>query len=433
VTEWLLLALSLLLMGICGVFVGAEFALLAVDRVAVERAAEAGDRRAAGVLGALRSLSTQLSGVQVAITVTNLAIGFLAEPALARLLRDPLAAIGVAGEARAVVAIAVALVVSTLLTMLFGELFPKNLAIAAPLAVARTVQAPVRGFTRVMRGPIRALNAVADAVLGLFGLQAREELASARSPEELVSLVRHSADEGTLPTGTARLVVRSLAFGDKRAGEVMTPRTRMTVIAAQASVAEFLALVSATGRSRLPVAGSAGVDDVIGVLELEHAVAVPYTRRAATRVGTIMVAPVEVPESLPLDDVLRTLQTAGAQLAVVRDEYGGTAGLLTGEDLLEELVGDVDDEFDARVPPARSIADGWEVSGLLRPDEIASMTGVRLPAQGPFDTLGGLVMQRLGRIPAVGDEVRIDDMLITVTHMEGHRVDRAVLAPEHPR
>ncbi len=182
-TEWLLLGASLLLIAACGLFVAGEFALLTADRPAVEKAAAGGDRAARGVLAALRSLSTQLSGVQVAITLTNLAIGFLSEPAIASLLHGPLRAVGVHGDGVEAVAVAVALVLSTGLTMVFGELVPKNLAIAMPLPVARAVQGPIRAFTTVMRYPIRALNRVADAVLGLFGLESREELASARSPD----------------------------------------------------------------------------------------------------------------------------------------------------------------------------------------------------------------------------------------------------------
>lgn len=429
---WLLLGVSAALIAVCGVFVAGEFALLAADRPAMEQAAERGDRRAAGVLAAFRSLSTQLSGVQVAITVTNLAIGFLAEPALAGLLHGPLRALGVGGETTELAAVALALTASTLATMLFGELVPKNLAISAPDAVARRVQAPVRVFTTVMRGPIRLLNATADAVLRLFGLHAQEELASARTPDELLWLVRHSAAEGTLPAGTARLVVRSLAFGARRAGEVMTPRTRITAIDAGASVADFVELARTSGRTRLPVTGRDGPDDVVGVLELDAAVGVAYERRARTPVGQVMAAPVEIPESLPVDEVLRVLQQERAQLAIVRDEYGGLAGLLTGEDLLEELVGEVDDEFDVPAPAATRTVAGWEVSGLLRPDEVASVTGLRLPDHGPYDTLGGLIMQRLGRLPVAGDELVVEGVALRVLRMDRLRVDRVLLSDARP-
>lgn len=426
-TEWLLLGVSLLLIAACGVFVAGEFSLLTVDRSNVERAAAAGDRAARGVLAALRSLSTQLSGVQVAITLTNLAIGFLSEPAIAGLLRGPLRAVGVGGEAVEAVAVGVALVASTMLTMVFGELVPKNLAIAAPLAVARAVQGPVRAFTGVMRYPIRALNRLADGVLGMFGLQAREELASARSPDELVSLVRHSAREGTLPGRTATLLLASLAFGDKHARDVLTSRGRMTCVAAGAPVAEVLDLVRSSGRSRFPVTGAGGMDDVVGIVELDQAVAVPAPERGRTRVRDVMRGVVQVPESLPLDEVLHALQGTRSQLAVVVDEYGGTAGLLTGEDLLEELIGDVQDEYDTPTPAVRRLSGGWDVSGLLRPDEVTAGTGHSLPETGVYETVGGLVMQALGRLPVEGDRVVIDGITLTVTAMDGRRIDRLLL------
>lgn len=418
-TEWLLLALSLVLIAACGLFVAGEFALLAADRPTIEDQAERGDRRAQGVRKAFRTLSTQLSGVQLAITVTNLAIGFLAEPAMARLLPGP-DALGVA----------LALLISTLLTMLFGELFPKNLAIAAPVAVAKAVQAPVRFFTGVMRLPIRLLNRCADAVLHLFGLQAQEELASARSPDELVSLVRHSAAEGTLAPRTARLMVRTLTFGEKRAVEVMTPRTQMETVERGDSVAHFLATVAESGYSRLAVVESDGLDEVVGVVDLDRAVRVPFERRDTTPVAAVMTTPVQVPETLPLDEVVRALQEQKAQLAVVVDEYGGTAGLLTTEDLVEELVGEVDDEFDESAPQAVRLPDGgWEVSGLLRPDEVMAATGVRLPDHGPYETVAGLVMQRLGRVPAAGDSVALDQLTLTVTRMDRRRVATVVIEP----
>ncbi|HEV7204553.1 MAG TPA: hemolysin family protein [Jatrophihabitans sp.] len=426
-TEWLLLALSLVLIAVCGVFVAGEFALMTTDRATVERVAATGDKRAGGVLAAMRSLSTQLSGVQVAITLTNLAIGFLSEPAIAQLLHAPLAAVGVHGSTAVAVAVAVALVTSTVLTMVFGELVPKNLALALPLAVARAVQGPVRAFTRVMRTPIRALNRVADGVLHLFGLEAREELASARTPDELLSLVRHSASEGTLAVGTATLLVRSLAFGDKHARDVLTARPQMVAVAARDTVAAMLDVVRASGHSRLPVLGPHGLDDVTGVVELDQAVAVPVERRESVLVRDVMRAPVEVPESLPLDAVLQALQAGRSQLALVVDEYGGTAGVVTGEDLLEELVGEVEDEHDAPMAPARRVGDGFDVSGLLRPDEVRAATGLTLPEHGVYETVGGLVMRELGRLPVTGDRVAVADVELTVLRMDGRRVDRLLV------
>ena len=354
-------------------------------------------------------------------------IGLLSEPAIATLLRSPLQAIGVGGEGAGAVAVTAALVASTAATMVFGELLPKNLAIARPVAVAKAVQAPVRAFTGLMRGPIRLLNGMAAAILRPFGVEATEELASARSAEELASLVRRSAREGTLAARTATLLVRSLSFGGRTAGDVLTPRARVVSIGAEATVADLVALVRGSGRSRMPVTGSGGLDDVVGVVELDRAVGVPVPVRSRTAVRTVMTAPAEVPQSLPLDDVLCTLQAQRAQLAVVIDEYGGTAGLLTIEDLAEELVGEVGDEYGRPVPAVRRVPGGWDVSGLLRPDEISAETGRRLP-EGGYDTVAGLVLRELGRIPAEGDRVVVAGVALTVTRMDGMRIDRLLVA-----
>lgn len=427
---WVPLTASIALVAACGVFVAAEFSLLAADRAAVEREAATGDRRARGVLAALRHLSTQLAGIQVGITLTSLVIGLLSEPAVAKLLHSPLQAIGVGRDEAEAVAVIVALVASTAATMVFGELLPKNLAIAKPLAVAKTVQAPVRAFTWLMHGPIRLLNGLASAILRPFGVEAAEELPSARSAEELASLVRHSARAGTLPAGTATLLVRSLSFDGKTARDVLTPRTQMVSIGAETTVAGLLTLMRGTGRSRIPVTGPGGLDDIAGVVELDRAVGVPVSMRDRTPVRLVMAAPTEVPDSLPLEEVLRTLQEQRVQLALVIDQYGGTAGLLTSEDLLEELVGEVDDEHDWPAPAVLRVHGGWDVSGLLRPDEVPTLTGYRLP-EGCYETVAGLVVQALGRIPVEGDRTVVAGVALTITRMDGLRIDRLFVAGAH--
>ncbi|WP_206691300.1 CNNM domain-containing protein [Quadrisphaera sp. INWT6] len=255
-SEVLLLLVAGALVVACGGFVAAEFSLLTVDRSTVERAAEAGDRRAAGTLQALRNLSTQLSGAQVGITITNLAIGFLAEPAIGRLLAGPLESAGLTGGAATAVSVTVALALSTLVTMVFGELVPKNLAISLPYATAYAVQGFSRGFAHGMAWPIRALNAMANAVLRrLFRTEPQEELASARSADELLSLVRRSAEQGTLEEETAALVQRSLAFSGRRAVDVMTPRIRVRTLAADDRLTDLVDAVHDSGRSRFPSPG----------------------------------------------------------------------------------------------------------------------------------------------------------------------------------
>jgi CBS domain containing-hemolysin-like protein len=441
-TEVLYLALSLLLVAACGAFVAAEFAFVTVDRASVDRAAESGDRRAQGVQSALRALSTQLSGAQVGITVTNLAIGFLAEPAIARLVDGPLEALGLPESWVRPVSIGLGLVAATVLTMLFGELVPKNLAIAKPLATAKATQAFQRGFTASVAVPIRALNGSANAIVRRLGIEPQEELRSARNADELASLARRSASQGTLDAGTAALMERSITFADRMAGEIMTPRVRMDSVSATAPVVEVVEAARRTGHSRFPVVLESD-DDIVGAVHVKNAVAVPAERRHDVTVSEVMVDPTVVPESLRLDPLLALLREEGFQMAVVVDEYGGTAGVVTLEDVVEEIVGDIADEHDRLGSLARHRRDGTvSVSGMLRPDEVQSSTGIELPEHDDYDTVAGLVMQRLGRMAEVGDVVVVplpphttDDgeplppreAELRVERLDGLRIDRVAL------
>ncbi|MBJ7473192.1 MAG: DUF21 domain-containing protein, partial [Solirubrobacteraceae bacterium] len=289
--EWILIVIGLLLVAGCGAFVAAEFALVTVDRPSLERLAATGDAKAVGGLKAHKTLSTQLSGAQVGITVTNLGIGFLAEPSIASLIDGPLMSLGLSQGSAEGVAVALALILATTLTMVFGELVPKNLAITHPLETLRAVQGFQRGFTRVMGWPIRGFNNSANWILARFGLEAQEELASARSPQELASLVNRSAEKGTLAEGTADLLARSLAFGDRRADDVMTPRVRMQLIEPQESARAVYELANETGHSRFPVVPE-GADQVIGVVHVKHVVDVDPEDRDRVTVADLMVEPV---------------------------------------------------------------------------------------------------------------------------------------------
>jgi CBS domain containing-hemolysin-like protein len=430
--EALLLLLGLALVAACGVFVAAEFAFVTADRPSVERAADGGDRGARGVLAALRTLSTQLSGAQLGITVTNLAIGFLTEPAVAQLLQGPMRALGVSGGAVDALSVTIAMILATAVTMVFGELVPKNLALAHPLAVARAVQGPQRAFTRAAGLLIRSLNVTANAVLHRLGVSPQEELASARSAQELFSLVGRSAEHGTLSRETATLVQRSLLFGDRTAEDVMTPRMRMRTVHADEPISEVITLTRRTGHSRFPVLG-ADSDDVVGVIHIKNAVGVPEDARERTPVRDIMVAPVTVPSTLLLDPLLEMLRSGGLQMAIVVDEFGGTDGLVTAEDLIEEIVGDVVDEHDRVSPRALRRRDGsWLLSGLLRPEEAGNITGISIPTDDTYQTLGGLVSRALGRVPRAGDATVVEAVRYTVERMDGRRVDRIRLDPTAP-
>jgi CBS domain containing-hemolysin-like protein len=438
-TAWLLLAISVLLVVAAGFFVAAEFSFVTVDRSKVAQAAEEGDTAAAGVLKALRSLSTQLSGAQVGITITNLAIGFLAEPAISRLISGPLHATGLPDGSVDPIAVAIGLTLSSLVTMIFAELVPKNFAIAKPIETARATQGFQRLFTAVMRGPIKILNGSANAIVRRLGMEPQEELRSARSSTELASLISRSADEGTLDADTAELMERSVEFGTRTAGEIMTPRVRTVSLEANDRAWSVIELARETGHSRFPVLDLNEV--VIGTVHVKHAVALPIAERQTTKVKHLMTRPIVVPDSLRLDPLLALLRREG-QLAVVLDEYGDQAGIVTIEDVIEEIVGDISDEHDRLGSRGRRRTDGsWVLSGLLRPDEVEDLTGIELPDHEDYDTIAGLVLQVLGRVPARGDvaEVPVPDRsdpeqperrqlaVLTVEHMDGLRIDRLSL------
>jgi CBS domain containing-hemolysin-like protein len=422
----LLLAAALLLILANGFFVAAEFGLVTVERPEAERAAAEGDRRARTVVKALRELSFQLSGTQLGITITSLVVGMLAEPALAQLLSGPFAATGLPEAAVPGVAVVVGMLTASAVQMVIGELVPKNWAVSRPLQVARFVAGPQHAFSRFFRPVIALLNAVANRLVRALGVEPTEELASARTPDELVSLARHSAQAGALEQDTADLFVRTLSLGDLTAQHVMTPRVRVSALQSSATAEDVLNLTRATGLSRFPVYHER-LDEVVGMVHLKDALAVPAPERLRTPVGRIAVAPLLVPETLPVQPLLEQLRSE-QPIAVVVDEYGGTAGVVTLEDIVEELVGEVRDEHDGDDLPelvAIPAEDGrtvWDADGGCRVDTLRRI-GLEAP-EGPYETVAGLVADLLGRIPAPGDTAELPGWRLRVRMVEHHRADR---------
>ena len=423
-TDWLLVGLGVLLTAGTAIFVAAEFSLVTLDPGLVERQTDPEDSRGRSVLRALRRLSTQLSGAQVGITVTTVLLGYTTQPAVVRLLGLPLEATGASGALTGALAAVLGLLLVNGFSMLFGELVPKNFAIARPLGTARLVAPLQAGFTRAMRPVIALTNGTANGLLRRVGVEPREELSGARSPAELASLVRRSAEQGTLDQATATLLTNSIDFSTLTAVDVMTDRTRLVVVRRDDTAADVMALARQTGHSRFPVIGDS-VDDVVGLVHLRKAMAVPYDRRSEVPAAALMVDAPRVPETVGLGPLLVDLRAQGLQMAVVVDEYGGTSGAVTLEDVVEELVGEVADEHDrTRGTLARQADGSWVLPGVLRPDELHEATALRLPEDGPWETVGGLLMARLGRIPAEGDEVVEGRLRLKVERMDGRRVER---------
>ncbi|WP_460468363.1 hemolysin family protein [Calidifontibacter terrae] len=427
--EWLLIGVGVLLTLGTAMFVAAEFSLVALDRPTVQRAIDDGQGGARTVMASLRSLSTQLSAAQVGITLTTLVLGWLVEPSLGKLLETPLAAIGVGESVATGAATVLALVIASIFSMIVGELVPQFLGISAPLRVAMVVAAPVRMFAALFRPLIVVLNGSANGLLRAFGIEPQEELSAARTPQELASMVRHSAEAGTMQEGTARLVARSLDFGERVAADVMTPRGRCSYVERDATAADVVDLARESGHSRFPVL-EGGWDDVLGMVHVKKAIAVPHERRAEVPVTALMVPPVFVPETVRLDPLLLQLRGGGLQLAVVIDEYAGTSGVVTLEDVIEEIVGEVSDEHDKLLDPSRLLPDGsWTLSGMWRPDEVHDRIGATIPEGSSYETLGGFVMARMGRVPQVGDEIELAGWRLRVLSMDKRRVDRVRLTP----
>lgn len=423
ITDWLLVALGVLLTAGTALFVAAEFSLVALDPAAVDkRARNTKDRTAALVQRALRQLATELSGAQVGITLTTVLLGYTMQAALANIFARGLAQTALAEAAAAAIAVVISLVVVNTFSMLFGELVPKNWAISDPMRVARVVVRPQHGFTTALRPMIRVLNGSANKILHLFGVEPREELGGGRSATELAALVRHSAKAGTLERSTALLLTRSIGFGELTALDVMTDRMRMQTMRRDASAEDLVALARSTGHSRFPVIEESP-DEVVGIVQLRRAISVPHERRADVPVGALMDEAPQVPETARLAPLLVSLRN-GLQMAIVVDEFGGTSGVVTLEDVVEELVGEVADEHDRRRRDVRAgPEESWLVPGTVRPDELALRTGLRVPDEAPYETLGGLVMTVLGRMPQVGDEVEVPGVWLRVETMDGRRVD----------
>lgn len=433
-----LLGFILLTLG-TAVFVAAEFSLTALERSTVDANARFGGRRDKIIQRAHRTLSFQLSGAQIGISITTLITGYLAEPLIARLLAPVLHSAGLPANWVEGTALIIALLIATSVSMVFGELVAQYLAVAVPLQTARVVAGPQVLFSALFTPLIRLTNGTANWFLKRFGIEPADELRSARSPQELVSLVRTSARQGSLDQLTASLVDRSLQFGARTAEELMTPRSKIESLEGDDTVGDLMAMAKETGHSRFPVTRG-DLDETIGLVHLKQVFALPDERRESTRLATLARPVPVVPSTLDGDALMAQLRATGLQTALVADEYGGIAGMVTVEDLIEEIVGDIRDEHDEATPDVERTADGWQVSGLLRIDEVAETTDFRA-SEGDYDTIGGLVMYVLGHIPEVGESVELSAFdpdapldeqprwRATVLRMDGRRVDLVGLAP----
>ncbi|MEW1901667.1 MULTISPECIES: hemolysin family protein [unclassified Streptomyces] len=408
-----------------GYFVAQEFAYVAADRLALAREAEAGDKRAARALKVLERLSFMLSGAQLGITVTGLVVGFLAEPSVSALLRPLLEGTGLSGGAVSAISVVLAFVLATVLQMVLGELAPKNLALAVPERLAKSLAPSTLLYLRIVGPVVHVFDGAANKLLRKVGIEPVEELHHGATLEELSHLIGESHEQGELPPATAELLDHALEFSERTMAEVMVPRADAVFVRKDATLDEAVELIARHGHSNYPVLGD-HPDDITGVLGVNELMRLPSTTFGTTTAGEAARRPLLLPDTLPLPRAVAQMRERDDEFAVVLDEHGGVAGVVTYEDIAEELIGDIADENDRIVAVAAPDGEGWRVDAGRRLDEIEQATGIALPEEDDYDTVAGLIIDRLGRFPTIGDRLTVDDVRIEVLSLDRH-------VPEHVR
>ena len=413
-------------------FVAVEFGLVAVDRSRIDQLAAGGDRRAKVTQYMLSHQPFSLGGAQLGISIVSLVIGFLAQPLIAELFR-PLFGRFLSEGATTAVSVILALTIATVAQMVLGELIPKSLAIAKPERAALTLAPPLRIFATIFKPVIALLNSAANKVVRALGIEPQEELSHVRSLPELAKIFQASAEEGTLAGTASTLLTRSVRFGEKTAADVLVPRVEIKAVARAALVADLVSLAHETGHSRFPVYDT-DLDDIVGVVHVKSVHALPIDVRPTGPVEQLMTDIVAVPETRDLEDVLTDMRRSRSHLVVVVDEYGGTAGILTLEDILEEIVGDIADEYDPLTPglAVEEEPGTFLLSGALHPDEVHEAIGFTVP-EGEYETLAGFVLDQLGHIPEPGESFEYDDWTIDVVEVDRHRVATVKITQPAPR
>lgn len=401
------LALILALTVATGYFVAQEFSYVAVDRNRLQSLAEAGDAAAVRALKVTSRLSFVLSGAQVGITVTALLAGYVAQPYLGKGLENLLGSAGVPEGVSLSVSVILALLLATIIQMVLGELAPKNLAIARAEALALRLSRSTLVYLTVAGPLIHLFDSASNRILRRVGIEPVEELPQGATAQELDRIIADSYEQGLLDEDTTRLLDRGLDFRGRIAGEVMIPRVDVITVHQDDPLTRVVELLD-SGHSRFPVI-AASVDEVVGVIAIGDVVEVEPADRSHVTIGSLAAPPVVVPFTLSMPGVLEQLRTTHRQLAIVVDEFGGFAGVVSLEDIAEELVGEIRDEDDLPEAGLLVQADGtWLVPARWRLDQVEEATGIALPTDDDYDTVSGLVMARLGRIPVIADEVFVE-------------------------
>ena len=416
-----LIAIAVLLL-VNGFFVAAEFALVRSRRTRLESIARTGDWKARLALRASGNLARVYSASQLGVTLASLGLGALAESAFAQMFARELAALPFFIEVslRVGIGTAIALTIVTFLHVVFGELAPRGVALAHPEEVARWLTPPLLAFAWLMSPFTNLLNRSSQVVLRTFGLRYTRE--NVHSAEELRMLVEQSEEGGALQTQDADLLEGVFEFSEKNAREVMTPRTKIDALPIDASLDETVSLITESGRSRYPVYEDT-IDNIVGIVLAKDVLAILRSPPRNFSLRNIARTVHVVPGSRQVEEVLADFKRLKEHMAIVLDEYGGTAGLVTMEDLLEEIVGEILDEYDEPPEhPERASADLIIVPGATDVAELNERYGLKVPEED-YTTIGGYVFGALGRLPTVGDRVAAGGAVFSVTEMDGRRVD----------
>lgn len=422
------LASILALTALTAYFVSQEFAYVAVDRSSLQAEANDGDAAAQRALQVTQRLSFVLSGAQLGITVTALLVGYVSEPLIGQGLSPFLSDAGLPKAASLSIAVAIALLFATIVQMVFGELAAKNFAVARPIPLAKALSRSTLLYLKVAGPVIHVFDSAANKLLRRVGIEPIEELPTGVTSQDLTYIIVESESEGLLDAETARLLDNGLDFRTLAVHQVMIPRNEVVTIQSTER-ADCLISMLETGHTRFPVVEE-GTGNVIGIVGVSDLLGKSLDERHRVSVADIATETFNLPETLPLPKALDEMRNSHRQLACVTDEHGSFAGIITLEDIAEELVGEIRDEDDLPEPTAVDEHNGWwQVPARWRLDEVADATGLKFPLSRHYDTMSGLVMHRLGRVPEVGDTILIE---LTVENVEfdepAHRAEIEVLS-----
>jgi CBS domain containing-hemolysin-like protein len=430
-TDFLFILLVFVLVFANGFFVAAEFALVGVRRSRIETLAAAGERKAQRLLGLLNNLNAYISATQLGITLSSLGLGWIGEPAIAHLIEAPMKSAGVPENLIHPIAFTIAFAIITFLHIVLGELAPKTMALEMAERVSYAVAIPLQIFYKVLYWPIRLLDWAGTRTVRLFGLHPTSDHASIYTEDELRALVDASHKSGHLEKEEQQLINRVFDFHDAEVREAMIPRTEVVALPETVTLAEAEAAFCEHGYSRLPVYRER-LDEVVGVLFLKDLLpCIRSGERAPFDLAAMLHPPLFVPATARLDSVLAQMQARRSHLACVVDEHGGLEGIVTLEDLLEEIVGEIDDEYDeeVRAQISREPDGAYTLDGMLAVRDANRRFDLDLPEDAGYTTLAGFLLAKAGRILLPGETVEHEGATYTVEQVEGRRIRRIRYEP----